>query len=280
MSTRSSLAGLSVSRCCVTIDHNLSPYSPLSLLNRRDEFPVLITTELPPVIKFISMGDNFDIRASDREDGPFKDYPPRASLLEDLYRPLPVLTIAIDGNSLDLDSISNGVVQGLSSALNSSDYDELHNLFYSSQAFYRDSLAMTYHKRTIKGPETISLALLELAKERETSDFQLTPGSQYMAVKPSLVRMRSLRNKDEMEIRAHSIPGIHPLLLYLQDIVSSCGMRREGDAAASRRREWGHQVEDLDAEHLARESRGLPRGRISAPYPIAEEMEVVRGDDD
>ena len=135
------------------------------------------------------MGDNFDVRASDRESGTFKDYPPRASLLEDLYRPLPVLTTAIDGNSLELDSISNSVVQGLSSALDSSDCDELHTLFFSSQAFYRDSLAMTCHKRTFKGPETISLALLKLAKEREPSDFHLTPGSQYMAIKPSLVRM-------------------------------------------------------------------------------------------
>ncbi len=58
---------------------------------------------------------------------------------------------------------------------------------YSSQAYHRDAFALTYHRRTFKTPQTISLALLKLSKERGTEGFQLSPGSQYMSVLPTLV---------------------------------------------------------------------------------------------
>ena len=138
------------------------------------------------------MGDNFNTQGNGKQTGQFRDYPRRASLLEELYEPLPGVTAAIDSEKLDLDKIAGALIQELASALGDNDRQRCRNLFYESQAYYRDAFAMTYHRRTFKTPETICLALLKLNKDRKTEGFALTPGSQYMSVLPNLVRVHAL----------------------------------------------------------------------------------------
>ncbi len=75
------------------------------------------------------MGDNFNTDANGKASGQFRDYPRRASLLDELYEPLPVLDTAIDGESLDVDGVAEAVLRSLFSALDNGDLDSCRGLF-------------------------------------------------------------------------------------------------------------------------------------------------------
>ncbi len=136
------------------------------------------------------MGDNFD-SYSDSTEGKgmkLKDHPRQASLLHDLYQPLPAVSIVFgESNALDTSGIADQVLGQFSSALGDGDQESLQALFYQPQSFYRDTLAFTYHNRTFKQSEVIAAVLTDLSKARAPRAFQLTPGPLYHRVLPTLV---------------------------------------------------------------------------------------------
>ncbi|KAH8895412.1 FAD/NAD(P)-binding domain-containing protein [Thozetella sp. PMI_491] len=115
-----------------------------------------------------------------------EDYPPKASLLEDLYKPLPQLNFEVDYQQMDLDEVGKAVVQELFSALQNGDQQRCESLFYQGQCYYRDSLALTYHKRGFEGAGSISRTLLKLSKARVVGDLAAVPGAQHFVVSPTL----------------------------------------------------------------------------------------------
>ncbi|KAH9203185.1 hypothetical protein DL95DRAFT_350116 [Leptodontidium sp. 2 PMI_412] len=105
------------------------------------------------------------------------EFPHKVDLVEDLYRPFPIISrLPTDASDKASDLIENILVK-LGCAMEKCDVSELSSLFFTDQAYWRDTLALTYHLRTFKNRDAIASALLELGPKREVCSIQILPDS-------------------------------------------------------------------------------------------------------
>lgn len=97
---------------------------------------------------------------------PGEEYPPRADLRKDVYRPLPKIAPGtVDPAALTGDVPANyaqALLSDVNAALASSDAEKLADCFYPEQAFWRDIVALTSHLRSFAKPNVVAAALLGL----------------------------------------------------------------------------------------------------------------------
>lgn len=101
---------------------------------------------------------------------PGAEYPPRADLRKDVYRPLPKIAPGIvDPAAMAGDASTNhaqAVLDALNAALASNDANKVADCFYPEQAFWRDIVAFTSHLRTFIQPDVVANALLQMKSLR------------------------------------------------------------------------------------------------------------------
>lgn len=82
---------------------------------------------------------------------------------------------------------AQGVIDKFNAAICADDAKALAACFLESQAWWKDSLALTYHLRTFNTPETVAAALLETKKLRDFGKFNVGRRAVFIPVTPSLV---------------------------------------------------------------------------------------------
>lgn len=112
--------------------------------------------------------------------------------------PLPSLTPGlIDPASMAGEEATKKAVAALerfNSALESRDAGSLANCFYTSQAYWKDIVALTYHLRTFKTPDIIAAALIETnAPKTIENGIQIDGAVTFFPVTPVLVRKKYTR---------------------------------------------------------------------------------------
>ena len=120
-----------------------------------------------------------------------RDFPPRADVETQIFRPLPSVhdfpakaTIDSDAEEIcsTVLSMLSGSVQGSQST------PRLEDLFLRDGAYWRDTLAFTYHLRTFKSRKEIARAFRDLNPRRQSFSFEIIPGStKPVSAGPSLV---------------------------------------------------------------------------------------------
>lgn len=123
---------------------------------------------------------------------PGVEYPPRADLRREVYRPLP----KIPPGTVNPAEITEDVplaqaqlaVNALNAALNSNNTGDLAKCFYPDQAFWRDIVALTSHLRTLIQPKAIADALLHLNSLRMTEGgVEISGKPHFVVMNPSMV---------------------------------------------------------------------------------------------
>ncbi|EFQ31574.1 hypothetical protein CGRA01v4_01474 [Colletotrichum graminicola] len=105
------------------------------------------------------------------------DYPPKVDIKTQIYEQPPVTANALSSwDDLDVDEIAHSVVTELSAALQQKRHRDVENVFATSSAHWKDTLALTAHLRTFKGRQTIASALLELHDQRKVGHLQFHSG--------------------------------------------------------------------------------------------------------
>ncbi|KAJ6084548.1 hypothetical protein N7486_011348 [Penicillium sp. IBT 16267x] len=100
----------------------------------------------------------------------FEEYPPLASLQRDVYRPLPQSTKLPKIGEIERAILVNKTLQSLAEGLEESNISKVKACFLSSQSYWRDLLAFTYHFRTFNDGAVIAPALVELKGRRGLVD--------------------------------------------------------------------------------------------------------------
>lgn len=123
---------------------------------------------------------------------PGVEYPPRADLRKDIYRPLPKIV----PGTIDPAAMTSGMsaayakaaLDALNAALASGDAARLAGCFYPEQAFWRDIVALTSHLRTFIQPRVVAAALLKLKSLREIEgEIELTGDPHFAVMSPVMV---------------------------------------------------------------------------------------------
>lgn len=97
------------------------------------------------------------------------EYPPKASLAKDVYRPFPTLPSSFSPETPNVEdpvTLVTESLSGLSAALASGDVSQVQACFLTAQAYWRDVVAFTWHLRTFFDGPAIAPALVQLAKAR------------------------------------------------------------------------------------------------------------------
>lgn len=119
---------------------------------------------------------------------PGVEYPPRADLRRDIYRPLPVVAPGtVDADVLSADTIrqkeiAQTVIDRLNAALDNNDALALADCFHEGQAFWRDIVALTCHLRTFSMPKVVAAALLHMKAQRGIEGHLKINGAPHFAV--------------------------------------------------------------------------------------------------
>ncbi|KAI1774513.1 hypothetical protein F4818DRAFT_418120 [Hypoxylon cercidicola] len=117
---------------------------------------------------------------------PGTEWPPKADLRKDVYRPLPKIAPGtVDPSTLTGDiptTQAKAVVYAFNKALLSNDVEKLASCFYTEQAFWRDIVALTSHLRTFSMSNTIAAALLHTKDLRGVSGNVNLVGKAHFAV--------------------------------------------------------------------------------------------------
>lgn len=100
-----------------------------------------------------------------------EEWPPRASLHKDVYRPFPRLPPNLPpASETDAPALLRDALANLAGALGGGgaggDAARVAACFLRGQAYWRDLLALTWHIRTLRDAPAIAPALLELAGRR------------------------------------------------------------------------------------------------------------------
>lgn len=121
------------------------------------------------------------------------EFPHKVDLVKDLYQPFPIISrLPTDASDKASDLVENILVE-LGCAMEKNDVSQLSSLFFTDQAYWRDTLALTYHLRTFKNRDAIASALLELAPKREVYSIQMIPDSPaFICAGPTLASLHLL----------------------------------------------------------------------------------------
>ncbi|PYH86053.1 putative flavo protein [Aspergillus uvarum CBS 121591] len=118
-------------------------------------------------------------------------YPGQADLRKMMaQQPLP----ALEPNLIDPETMTgdeaavqaHAVLDRLSTALSSKNVEALKGCFYTSQAYWKDQLALTSHLRTFNTPGVIAAAMLETAPLRGLGDVSVDGGAVFIPATPTL----------------------------------------------------------------------------------------------
>lgn len=106
----------------------------------------------------------------------FPDVPPQVDPRKDIYKPLPATTQLVDWKGVDATVISTQMLRDLSKVVgrNKSDVAALEGLFRKENAFWRDTLSLTAHIRTVSGSSIIAKMLQQLGDARGVTGLTLT----------------------------------------------------------------------------------------------------------
>ncbi|KAK7733905.1 hypothetical protein SLS53_008055 [Cytospora paraplurivora] len=120
------------------------------------------------------------------------EYPPRADLRKDVYRPLPKIAPGtIDPAALTGDvptTQAQAVLDALNAALASNDTEKVAECFYPEQAFWRDIVALTSHLRSFSRPNVVAAALLQTTSLRGIEGkIELTGNPHFSVISPVLM---------------------------------------------------------------------------------------------
>lgn len=122
--------------------------------------------------------------AGDRRRAEVRDYPSKASLLKDIYRPLPICP-AVDPANTDPAAVFAACLTTLSAGLTSGDLEGIKRCFHSDQSYWRDQLAFTYHSRTFSDA-SIPMSLYKRSKIAGPTAFTPLPGARVTPAGPTL----------------------------------------------------------------------------------------------
>lgn len=123
-----------------------------------------------------------------------RDFPPRADVSTKIFCPLPVvLEFPAEETSDGAESICTRLLSSLCDGLRGLDSTSLEGLFLGDGAYWRDTLAFTYHLRTFAGRGPIARAFRELNPQRRCGVFEIVPSSaKPVSAGPSLVSLAFL----------------------------------------------------------------------------------------
>lgn len=125
-----------------------------------------------------------------------EEYPLKVDLRKEFSKPLPIIppgTVDPGGmSSAEASLQAQTILDSFNSAVNAKDIKALSACFYSSQAYWRDMLALTWYLRTFATPEIIASALLETNNLRGVSGgFELKGEAKFTPATPVLVSKAS-----------------------------------------------------------------------------------------
>lgn len=100
-------------------------------------------------------------------------------------------------DTVDLISLTNdearkqalGILDDLNAALAENDLNALQRCFFSEQAYWKDTLALTYHLRTFFSPRVIAANLLETRGLRGINGRLELDAAAFTPTTPTLVRI-------------------------------------------------------------------------------------------
>ncbi|KAL4907142.1 hypothetical protein BDW74DRAFT_148655 [Aspergillus multicolor] len=127
------------------------------------------------------------------DDAPTRahEYPPRADMRKMMdEHPVPSLPLGlIDPSTMAGDAAktqAHTVLDRLNTALATNDAKTLESCFFAEQAYWKDSLALTWHLRTFSGPSTVAASLLETAKLRQVGAIEVDGEAVFLPATPVL----------------------------------------------------------------------------------------------
>ncbi|KAJ4393339.1 hypothetical protein N0V93_002547 [Gnomoniopsis smithogilvyi] len=127
---------------------------------------------------------------------PGAEYPPKADLRRDVYRPLPKIT---PGTVDPAEMVGNvpiararEVLAALNVALISNDTEKLTDCFFQDQAFWRDIVALSSHLRAFFQPKAIANVLLPTnSLRRIEGPLEITGEPHFVVMSPVMAMRRS-----------------------------------------------------------------------------------------
>lgn len=108
---------------------------------------------------------------------PLRNYPRKADIAKEIFRPLPIVSTSLVETQRDVNALADNVLVAFTTALYGRDPVILEDLFFTEQAYWKDSLAMTYHLRTFNDRGPITQALLYLNSKRKVGKSKVVPES-------------------------------------------------------------------------------------------------------
>ena len=85
--------------------------------------------------------------------------------------------------------VAVAVLKTFNAALAADDAEALEKCFFAEQAYWKDSLALTYHMRTFAGPGVVAASLLKTKTLRDVADgFKIVGKARFMPATPVIVR--------------------------------------------------------------------------------------------
>ena len=121
------------------------------------------------------------------------EYPPKADLRRMMAeQPLPSIPASIIDSdymtSEECTKKARDTLSFLNTALKSDDHEMLERCFYTTQTYWKDELALTYHLRTFTTPSVIAASLLETKALRQVVDGFIIDGeADLVSPTPTLV---------------------------------------------------------------------------------------------
>ena len=122
-----------------------------------------------------------------------QEYPPKADLRRQLYKPLPFIPPGTVDPALDAAEATKqgtSIILKMNAALKDGNEELLEQCFFKGQAYWRDILALTSHLRTFATPRVIARALIETHKLRGFAEgLELQGQAKFVPASPVLVRL-------------------------------------------------------------------------------------------
>lgn len=110
-------------------------------------------------------------------------------------QPIPVieseiitLVASLVSDQAAIERASTVVLENFNAALAADDTDGLQDCFFAEQAYWKDTLALTYHLRTFLSPGIIATNLLQTKKLRNIEQGWKFDGARFIPASSTLVR--------------------------------------------------------------------------------------------